>query len=60
VKIALVAAASALAGGLAAAWFYRRTVSLLQNPPNPSEDSNFGIFRPSESGEDDDGFNPEI
>lgn len=59
-KIALVAAASALAGGLAAAWFYRRTVSLLQNPPDASENSNFGIFPPSESGEDDDGLDPEI
>ena len=59
-KIAIVAATSALAGGLAAAWYYRRTVSLLQNPPEPSEDSNFGIFPPGGDPEDEDGFDPEI
>lgn len=43
-KIGLVAAASALAGGLAAAWYYRRTVFLLQNPPAGPDNSNFGIY----------------
>lgn len=42
--MALVATAGALVGGLAAAWYYRRTVSLLRSLPEGSEDSNFGIF----------------
>jgi len=31
VKVGAIAAASALAGGLAAAWFYRKTLNTLQN-----------------------------
>jgi hypothetical protein len=31
VKVGVIAAASALAGGLAAAWFYRKTLNTLQN-----------------------------
>ena len=50
-KIALVATASLLVGGLAAAWYYRRTVSLLRNHPVDQEDSNFGIFSPGEDSE---------
>ncbi len=50
-KIALVATASVLVGGMAAAWYYRRTVSLLQNHPADLEDSNFGIFPPGEDQE---------
>jgi hypothetical protein len=39
-KVGAVAAASALAGGLAAAWFYRKTLTRLRQaeslPPNPA------------------------
>jgi hypothetical protein len=42
-KVGVVAAASALAGGLAAAWWYRKTLKKLrqtgENTPNPQ----FGI-----------------
>jgi len=31
-KLGLVSAASAIVGGLAAAWWYRKTLSKLQNP----------------------------
>jgi hypothetical protein len=31
-KLGLVSAASAIVGGLAAAWWYRKTISKLQNP----------------------------
>jgi hypothetical protein len=31
-KVGLISAASALAGGLAAAWWYRKTLHKLQNP----------------------------
>jgi len=31
-KVGLISAASALAGGLAAAWWYRKTLNKLQNP----------------------------
>jgi hypothetical protein len=30
-KVGMIAAASALAGGLAAAWFYRKTLNTLRN-----------------------------
>lgn len=46
-KVSVIAAASALAGGLAAAWFYRKTLRDLQNAES---DSNFRI---SESTDDD-------
>ncbi len=36
IEIGLVAAASALAGGLAAAWWHRKTLTKLQNPIVPS------------------------
>jgi hypothetical protein len=42
-KVSAVAAASALAGGLAAAWFYRKTVTRLQNADSGMENSNFRI-----------------
>jgi hypothetical protein len=31
-KVGLISAASAIVGGLAAAWWYRKTLSKLQNP----------------------------
>ncbi len=60
VKIAVVAAVSLLAGGLAAAWYYRKTVSLLQNPPSGPGDSNFGIFSPDPDAEQNVEIDPEI
>jgi flagellar basal body-associated protein FliL len=51
VRIALITAASAVAGGLATAWFYRKTLARLretgENPQNP----HFGI--PDEGQADD-------
>jgi hypothetical protein len=42
-KVGTVAAASALAGGLAAAWFYRGTLKRLRDSESHPENSNFGI-----------------
>jgi hypothetical protein len=44
-KVVVVAAASALAGGLAAAWFYRTTLKTLQQAGATPENSDFGIHR---------------
>jgi hypothetical protein len=41
IKVGAVAAASALAGGLAAAWFYRKTLNTLREAE--SESSDFSI-----------------
>ncbi len=49
-KVTAVAAASVLAGGLAATWIYRKSISRLQNPEEVPEYSNFSIS----SGEADD------
>jgi hypothetical protein len=35
-KVGLISAVSALAGGLAAAWWYRKTLNKLQNPIVPA------------------------
>lgn len=43
VKVSAIAAVSALAGGLAAAWFYRNTLTHLQQADTESTDTNFGI-----------------
>ena len=51
VKVGAVAAASALAGGLAAPWFYRKTLTRLQNAESEPENSNFRIHGRGESGE---------
>jgi len=48
--VAIAAATSALVGGLAAAWYYRRTISRLQQAALNGPDSKFGI---SESTDDD-------
>jgi len=42
-KVSAIAAASALAGGLAAAWFYRKALTRLQNAELEPTDTNFGI-----------------
>ena len=39
VKVGVIAAASALAGGLAAAWFYRKTLNTLRNAELEEENS---------------------
>jgi hypothetical protein len=43
VKVGAVALASALAGGLAAAWWYKKTLSRLQEAEE-AEDTNFRIL----------------
>jgi membrane associated rhomboid family serine protease len=50
IKVGAVAAASALAGGLAAAWFYRRTLRRMQAAELEAKDSN---FRTKEGPEDE-------
>jgi hypothetical protein len=42
-KVGFVAVASALAGGLAAAWWYRKTLASLQEA-NESNNPQFGIL----------------
>jgi hypothetical protein len=46
IKVGAVAAASALAGGLAAAWFYRKTVNRFRQAESESENSDFGRKEP--------------
>jgi hypothetical protein len=41
--VGVVAVASALAGGLAAAWWYRKTLSRLQEAEEGAETPQFGI-----------------
>jgi hypothetical protein len=43
VNLALVAAASALAGGLAAAWWYRKTLRKLRQEDEKALNPHFGI-----------------
>jgi hypothetical protein len=43
-KIGLVAAASALAGGMAAAWWYRKTLNKLHESGESTENPQFGIL----------------
>jgi hypothetical protein len=43
IKVSAVAAASAVAGGLAAAWFYRKTLETLQNAEDFSPNPEFRI-----------------
>jgi len=43
IKVSAIAAASALVGGVAAAWFYRKTVSRLQNSEPHVENTDFRI-----------------
>lgn len=44
-KVGSAVAATLLLGGLAAGWYYRRTVRRLQNAELEAPDSNFGIQR---------------
>ena len=46
-RMSAVAAASALAGGLAAAWFYRKTLARLQQAEIDAQNSNFRISAPA-------------
>jgi hypothetical protein len=50
-KVGAIAAASAMLGGLAAAWFYRRTLTQLREAENEIPDSESRIIE-DESGED--------
>ncbi len=43
IKLGVVAAATALAGGLAAAWWYRNAVKRLRQVDENPSDSHFGI-----------------
>jgi hypothetical protein len=43
IKLGVIAAASALAGGLAAAWFYRNTLNKLRQAESNLENSDFRI-----------------
>jgi hypothetical protein len=43
-KVGLIATASALAGGLAVAWWYRETLKKLQNPVNSKNLPKNGYF----------------
>jgi hypothetical protein len=43
IKVGTIAAASALAGGLAAAWFYRNTLHKLRKAESNPDNSDFGI-----------------
>jgi membrane associated rhomboid family serine protease len=51
-KVGVFAAASALAGGMAAAWFYRKTLTRLRQAENEAPDWEFGI-RDDDSDEQD-------
>jgi len=42
-KVGAVAAASALAGGLVAAWWYRKTLSSLRQAEEDGQNPQFGI-----------------
>jgi flagellar basal body-associated protein FliL len=50
IKVGAVAALSALAGGVTAAWFYRKTLTRLHTVSLEQEDSN---FRTDQSTEDE-------
>jgi hypothetical protein len=43
IKVGAIAAASALAGGLAAAWYYRKTLDTLRQVESNSANSDFGV-----------------
>jgi len=50
-KVGAVAAASALAGGLVAAWWYRKTLSKLRQAEEQGHNPHFGI--PGDEPEDE-------
>lgn len=43
IKVGAIAAASALAGGLAAAWYYRQTLKTLREAESSGANPEFGI-----------------
>lgn len=51
-KVTAVAAVSAFTGGLAAAWYYRKTLSKLQQAHSGDNNSNFGMHE-SKDGDGD-------
>ena len=51
IKMGAIAAASAVVGGLAAAWFYRKALSQLREAENEIPDSDSGITE-DDRGED--------
>jgi hypothetical protein len=42
IRVGAIAAASALAGGLAAAWFYRKTLNTFREAETDEDNSEFG------------------
>ncbi len=52
IRVGAIAAASALAGGLAAAWYYRKTLHTLREAESLGEIPDFGISQ-SETPADD-------
>jgi hypothetical protein len=53
-KIAMISAGSAVAGGVAAAWWYRKTLDKLRETGEIPKDPHFGISRDVQSGGADD------
>jgi hypothetical protein len=53
-KLGVVTAASALVGGLAAAWWYRKTLEKLREGPESTENPDFRISAPKPDEEDPD------
>jgi hypothetical protein len=51
IKVGAIAAASALVGGLAAAWFYRNTLNKLRQAESEPENSDFGIQQEAVDGD---------
>ena len=47
-RLTAVAAVSAFTGGLAAAWYYRKTLSRLQEAELEGRNSNFGMYEPTD------------
>jgi hypothetical protein len=50
-KLGIIAVASALAGGLAAAWWYKKTLTRLQQADEGKDNPHYGIHD-EESGEE--------
>ena len=50
-KVTAVAAVSAFTGGLAAAWYYRKTLSRLQEAEPEARNSNFGMYESTDGEE---------
>ena len=46
IRVGAIAAASALVGGLAAAWYYRKTLNTLREAESQGENPDFGIPDP--------------